>query len=97
MQVIGQGLETHMSLTWDGTIVFKDSLQFLSGTLEALVACLKKSGKNKFKTLNEAFAGTADNEGMNVLLRKGVYPYDYTNHMDRFAYPKIPTILQSFV
>jgi hypothetical protein len=96
MQVIGQGLEKYMSLTWDTTIVFKDSLQFLSGSLDALVACLKKSGKNKFKTLTEGFAGETDNEGMDMLLRKGVYPYDYMNHMDRFTEQKIPPIEEFF-
>jgi hypothetical protein len=43
VQVIGQGLEKYMSLTWDTSIVFKDSLQFLSGALEALVAYLKRA------------------------------------------------------
>jgi hypothetical protein len=96
MQVIGQGLEKYLSLTWDTTIVFKDSLQFLSGSLDALVACLKKSGKDKFKVLTEEFAGKTDNEGMDMLLRKGVYPYDYMNHVDRFAEQKIPPIEEFF-
>ena len=96
MQVIGQGLEKYLSLTWDGTIVFKDSLQFLSGSLEALVACLKKSGRDKFAVLNEGFAATTDNEGMDMLLRKGVYPYDYMNSVERFAERKIPPIEEFF-
>jgi hypothetical protein len=96
MQVIGQGLEKYLSLTWDTTIVFKDSLQFLSGSLDALVACLKKSGKDKFKVLTAEFVGKTDNEGMDMLLRKGVYPYDYMNHTDRFAEQKIPTIEEFF-
>jgi hypothetical protein len=49
MKVIGQGLEKYLSLTWDDTIVFNNSLQFLSGTLEALVACLKKVARTGLK------------------------------------------------
>ena len=90
MQVIGQGLEKYMSLTWDSTIVFKDSLQFLGGSLEALVECLLKSGKDKFHALNEAFRDETDDEGMDKLLRKGVYPYDYMNNEDRFKEQKLP-------
>ena len=63
MQVIGQGLEKYMSLTWDNTIVFKDSLQFLGGRLEALVECLLKSGKDKFHALSEAFRAETDDTG----------------------------------
>jgi hypothetical protein len=96
MQVIGQGLEKYLPLTRDNTTVFKYSLQFLSGTLEALVACLKKSGKDKFKVLNGSFTGTADDEGMDTLLRKGVYPYDYMNRVDRFTDKKIPPIEEFF-
>jgi hypothetical protein len=90
MQVIGQGLEKYLSLTWDTTIVFKDSLQFLSGTLEALAACLLKSGKDKFVALHEAFHAKTDDAGMDMLLRKGVYPYDYMKSVERFGEKKLP-------
>jgi hypothetical protein len=96
MKVIGQGLEKYLSLTWDDAIVFTDSLQFLSGTLEALVACLKKSGKEKFKVLNEAFAGETDDEGMDMHLRKGAYQYDYMNNVDRSTEPQIPPFEEFF-
>jgi hypothetical protein len=45
MQVIGRNLEKYMSLTWDNTIVSIDSLQFLSGSLNALVARLKEEAR----------------------------------------------------
>jgi hypothetical protein len=72
-------------LTWGTTVAFEDSLQFLSGSSEALVARLKKRGKDNIKTLSEGLAGTTAKEGMDMLLRKGVYPYDSMNHVDRFT------------
>jgi len=90
MSVIGQGLEKYLTLTWDGTIVFKDSLQFLNGKLESLVACLLKSGKDKFRVLRAAFEGETDEAGIDMLLRKGVYPYDYMNSVDKFPEAQLP-------
>jgi hypothetical protein len=96
MKVIGQALEKYSSLTWDTTTVFEDSLSFLSGRMEALVACPKKSGKDKFETLNDALTGTNDKEDMNMLHRKVVYPYDYIDHVDRFTERKIEPIEKFF-
>ena len=77
LSVIGQGLEKYLSVTWDDTLVFKDSLQFLSGSLEALVDCLRKGGKDKFIHLREGFLpSVTDEEGLELIIRKGVYPYD---------------------
>ena len=91
MKVIGQGLEKYLTLTWDSDIVFKDSLQFLNGRLELLVDCLLKSGKDKFHQLNAAFENVTDEEGIDMLLRKGVYPYDYVGSVERFDERELPT------
>jgi hypothetical protein len=69
LEVIGQGLEKYLTLTWDKTIVFKDSLQFLSSRLDTLVACLLKSGKDKFKVLRAEFPDVVDDAVFDKLLR----------------------------
>ena len=53
-----------------------DSFQFMSLSLEQLVAARDKSD---FKLTKSAFGDKAD-----VLLRKGVYPYEYIDSLDRF-------------
>ena len=90
LSVIGQGLEKYMTLTWDDTLVFKDSFEFLSSSLESLVACLLKSGKDKFTQLRACFLPITDEEGIGLLLRKGVYPYDYMGSRDRFDDTRLP-------
>lgn len=90
LQVIGQGLEKYLTLTWDDHIAFKDTLQFLGGSLEALVDCLLKSGRHNFKRLQEGFAATTDEEGITLLLRKGIYPYDYMSNEKRFEEDRLP-------
>ena len=95
INVIGQGLEKYLTLTWDKTIVFKDSLQFINGKLETLVSCLLRSGKDKFRVLRENFPNITDESVFDLLLRKGVYPYDYMNSAERLAGP-LPPIEEFF-
>ena len=90
MKVIGQGLEKYLTLTWDKDIVFKDSLAFLSGSLQAVVACLLKAGKEKFRVLRSEFRSITDEAGIDLLLRKGVYPYDYMDSAARFDELALP-------
>jgi len=90
LEIIGQNLEKYLTLTWDSNLVFKDSLQFLSGSLEQLVACLLKSGKQNFVQLRAAFATLTDEEGIEMLLRKGVYPYDYMGDEARLKETCLP-------
>jgi hypothetical protein len=90
LEVIGQNLEKYLTLTWDTNLVFKDSLQFLSGSLESLVSCLLKGGKSKFVRTCEAFSTVTDAEGVDMLLRKGVYPYDYMGDVARLQEDRLP-------
>ena len=53
---------------------FIDSFQFMATSLEKLVGNLAAEGKSKFKTLCRFIP---DAEKQDLLLRKGVYPYDY--------------------
>lgn len=96
LDVIGQSLEKYLTLTWDETLVFKDSLQFLSSSLEQLVTCLLKSGADKFAHLSQAFSSVTDAQGLALLLRKGVYPYDYMNDQARLQETSLPSREQFF-
>ena len=86
LSVIGQAMEKYLCLSWGDHLVFKDSLQFLSCSLEQLVANLLKSGPDKFVQLNRAF----QRQPVDLLLRKGVYPYDYVDTPARFAERQLP-------
>ena len=61
--------------TYSWTIKFKDSLQFLNSSLEKLVDNLKVQGD--FPAMKQTFGHKTQ-----LLLRKGVYPYDYMNSWD---------------
>ena len=88
ISVIGQAMEKYLSLSWGEYLVFKDSFQFLSCSLEQLVANLLKSGKDHFVQLNKEFA--AKPELLTMLFRKGIYPYDYMDSPARFNEGQLP-------
>ena len=61
---------------------FIDSLQFMSDSLESLVENI-----NNFYHLESAIR----NENINLLKKKGIYPYDYMNSWDKFNETKLPS------
>ena len=65
-------------------IVFKDSLKFMSSSLEALVNNLPKDA---FKNLHKYFTP----EQAEILKQKGFYPYEYMDSIEKFNEPKPPT------
>ena len=76
LKVIAQTMEKYMQLQFGDHLVYKDSLQFMACSLERLAANLLKSGRNGFRHLLHEFAAHSDAD-VDLLLRKGVYPYDY--------------------
>jgi hypothetical protein len=70
-----------------GNLVFIDSLQFLSSSLERLVDNLSKEGDEKFKILNKY----VESDKVPYLLRKGVYPYEYMDSFGKFEETRLPT------
>ena len=64
-------------------IVFKDSLKFMSSSLEALVNNLPKDA---FKILNENYTP----EQAELLKQKGFYPYEYMDSIEKFKEDKPP-------
>ena len=85
--------------------MFRDSCQFLASSLEALVDNLRRDNsrpvRERFKLLHEGFQ--EDLEIMapddaarlarfeSLFLRKGVFPYDWTNSFDRLQSPQLPS------
>jgi len=88
INIIGQGMEKYMSLSL-GHLVFKDSLMFLGASLQSLADNLHKAGLENFKYLKKECERMPD-EQVTLLLRKGVYPYEYMDSMDRFNEAELP-------
>ncbi|KAK3735533.1 hypothetical protein QZH41_005010 [Actinostola sp. cb2023] len=69
-----------------GNLVFIDSLQFMDASLERLVANLSKDGDDQFTILKKY----VESDKLNLLLRKGVYPYEYMNSFNKFQETQLP-------
>ena len=89
IQIIGQGMEKYLTMGWGDHIVFKDSFQFMASALATLTANLLKAGKANFELIRTEFVGISDAD-FDLLLRKGVYPYDYTSSWERLAEHQLP-------
>ena len=69
------------NLTCD--LKFVDIFRFMASSLEALV---KNLDKDQCKNLKKFF----DDSQMDLLKRKGVYPYDYVDSVDKLAETALP-------
>ena len=86
--------EKYLSFTI-GRMQFKDSFGFMSSSLEQLVSNLfKGKGKEGFKYVKAAYEKYGNKWEM--LLRKGIYPYEYMNSFERFNETKLPDIDKFF-
>ena len=83
IDVIPNNFERYVSFSI-GRLKFLDSMQFLSCGLEQLVNNLCA---DDFKHLSRVFPNA---EQRSLLTRKGVYPYDYMNSMQRLEETKLP-------
>lgn len=64
---------------------FLDSIKFMSSSLDNLVKNLKRDQFVHSSTKHYL------NEQLDLLLRKGVYPYDYMDNIDKFHEASLPT------
>ena len=85
IKVIPQTWEKYLAIQWGRNIIFKDSLQFMNQSLSSLVKNLKDSG-SQFPYLNAEFPP----DKAALLLRKGVYPYEYMSKWRRFQEDHLP-------
>ncbi|KAK3740309.1 hypothetical protein QZH41_010880 [Actinostola sp. cb2023] len=82
---IPNNIEKYISFSI-GNLDFIDSLQFMNASLEKLVCNLAKEGDNKFSILKKYI----ETSKVPLLLRKGVYPYDYMDNIEKFKEPQLP-------
>ena len=64
-------------------IRFLDSFKFMASSLDSLAGNLSKSDLSKFIHLKNEFE-----EKYELLAKKGIYPYDYMNRIERFSEKK---------
>ena len=82
IRCIPNNMEKYMTFSV-GQLQFIDSLQFINSSLEKLAANLQTedliiSGRN------------LSDEKLSLLRRKGVYPYEYVDKLERFDEPSLP-------
>ena len=88
IKLIAQNFEKYMSISF-GDFRFLDSFAFMSSSLDSLTKNLLKDGEHNFKHTLEA---SLSSEQRKLILRKGVYPYEYINSSDRFEETALPPI-----
>ena len=81
VDVIPNGLKKYMSFTLNKNIIFIDSILFMNSSLDKLANNL-----NDFKYLSSEFS----DEKLDLVKKKGVYPYEYMNSFKRFKEDKLP-------
>lgn len=79
---------TKFILSPDGGLIqlrFVDSFKFLGASLDKLAKTLQK---HDFHYLKESFPNESQ---LNLLTRKGVYPYEYVNNLKRYEEKSLPS------
>ena len=82
IQCIPNNMERYISFTI-GNLRFIDSFQFMAESLDKLSSNLKKENFTHTAMQNPA-------DKLHLLLRKGVFPYEYWDSIDRFDEPQLP-------
>ena len=89
VQLLAQTKERYISFTKNMkkhkiNLRFIDSFKFMASSLEKLASYL-----TEHEIVNRVFAGESD-EKIKLLLRKGVYPYEYTTSLDKLNETHLP-------
>ena len=77
-------MEKYMAFMLRKHLVFLDSFQFMSSSLDKLVSNLPKE---LFKYRSEEFTG----DKLILMSQKGIYPYDYMDSFEKFNQMELPT------
>ena len=77
INAIPNNIEKYMAFMLGDRLTFIDSLQFMNSSLEKLVSNLPRQS---LKYTSKRFKG----EKLDLMVRKGVYPYDYMDSFDKF-------------
>ena len=84
INAIPNNMEKYLSFMLGNHLVFLDSFQFMSSSLDKLVNNLPK---DELKYTSQAFKG----KRLELMTRKGVYPYDYMDSFEKFNQNELPT------
>ena len=84
INAIPNNMEKYMAFMLGNHLTFIDSFQFMSSSLERLVSNLPKES---LKYTSQKFQ---DNK-LNLMAKKGVYPYDYMDSFEKFNETNLPT------
>ena len=82
IQVIPNNLEKYTAFFLGKHLKFIDSLQFLNNSLESLVKNLSLSDMH--------YTSQEFQENLELMKRKGVYPYDFMDSFEKFNQNKLP-------
>ena len=77
INAIPNNMEKYMAFMLGNHLTFIDSFQFMSSSLKKLVSNLPRES---LKYTSQIFKG----KKLNLVARKGVYPYDYMDSFDKF-------------
>ena len=83
INAIPNNMEKYMAFMLGNNLVFLDSFQFMSSSLDKLVSNLPK---DDLKYTSQAFKGRR----LELMTRKGVYPYDFMNSFEKFNQTELP-------
>ena len=80
---IPNNMEKYMAFMLGNHLVFLNSFQFMSSSLDNLI---KNLPDETFKYTKQVFK----NEQFNLMKQKGIYPYDHMDSFDKFNETKLP-------
>ena len=84
INAIPNNMEKYMAFMLGNHLTFIDSFQFMSLSLDKLVSNLPAEA---LKYTSERF----QKEKLNLMTRKGIYPYDYMDSFEKFNKTELPT------
>lgn len=87
VNIIAKNKEKYTSFTFK-RLRFLDSCAFLNDSLDSLVCNLKDAGVGKFHHIKRHFPNEEQRE---LVLRKGVYPYEWCDAWEKFQSEDLPS------
>ena len=85
INAIPNNMERYMAFTLGNNLTFIDSFQFMSSSLDKLVSNLREED---LKYTSTAIYGCK----LDLMSKKGVYPYDFMDSMEKFEIKELPKI-----
>ena len=83
-------MERYMQVKWGNNLVFRDSYMFLTSSLESLVQSLRKTDENRFRQLESLMSIRYPIADFKLLLRTGVFSYEYLVLFNKFNDQALP-------